>query len=185
MSAQLREHDDESSKLRDGADDDEANRLLQLQSLLLPSSTWDDEEEVAFKAREKILIFDDTVDDESTAVPPFSWKKLGDDGWRRPDVSLASHGLRALGLAIATGPVGRAWPVPRAPKRWSMSTGQQPTVQSTVPRANAPAGAALKASHIHGGSYKYTLVSTKVFNCFDHIIIVYNVFGCQFIPIGR
>ncbi|KAM1112410.1 hypothetical protein FF1_045246 [Malus domestica] len=76
MSAQLREHDDELSKLRDGADDDEANRLLQPQSLSLPSSTWDDEEEVAFEAREKILIFDDAVDDESMAVPPFSWKKL-------------------------------------------------------------------------------------------------------------
>ncbi|KAM1649282.1 hypothetical protein TB2_010232 [Malus domestica] len=76
MSAQLREHDNESSKLQDGADNDEANRLLQPHSLSLSSSTWDDEEEVAFKAREKILIFDDAVDDESTAVPPFSWKKL-------------------------------------------------------------------------------------------------------------
>ncbi|KAM1749254.1 hypothetical protein ACFX1T_010015 [Malus domestica] len=42
----------------------------------MSSSTWDDDDKVAFEAREKILIFDDAVDDESTAVPPFSWKKL-------------------------------------------------------------------------------------------------------------
>ncbi|XP_021820273.1 metal transporter Nramp2-like [Prunus avium] len=78
MSAQLRQDDDEP-KLQD-AKDEEANRLLQPQSLSL-SSAWDDDDEVAFEAREKILIAEDVdsidaVDDNSTAVPPFSWKKL-------------------------------------------------------------------------------------------------------------
>ncbi|CAL8996266.1 unnamed protein product [Prunus brigantina] len=78
MSAQLRQDDDEP-KLQD-AKDEEANRLLQPQSLSL-SSAWDDDDEVAFEAREKILIAEDVdsidaVDDNSTAVQPFSWKKL-------------------------------------------------------------------------------------------------------------
>ncbi|KAH7523699.1 hypothetical protein FEM48_Zijuj06G0039500 [Ziziphus jujuba var. spinosa] len=57
--------------------DEEANRLLQPQS---PASlaSLDDEEEVAFEAREKISIVDlesaEAVD--SNTVPPFSWKKL-------------------------------------------------------------------------------------------------------------
>lgn len=66
---------------KDDDKDEEANRLLQPQT---PSSESplsyapDDEEEVAFEAREKILIVDlgsaDAVD--SNAVPPFSWRKL-------------------------------------------------------------------------------------------------------------
>ncbi|PQQ06200.1 metal transporter Nramp2-like [Prunus yedoensis var. nudiflora] len=79
MSAQLRQDDDEP-KLQD-AKDEEANRLLQPQSLSLSSAWDDDDDEVAFEAREKILIAEDVdsidaVDDNSTAVPPFSWKKL-------------------------------------------------------------------------------------------------------------
>ncbi|TQD84909.1 hypothetical protein C1H46_029522 [Malus baccata] len=50
MSAQLRKHDDESLKLRNDVDNDEANHLLQPQSLSLSSSIWDDEEEVEFEA---------------------------------------------------------------------------------------------------------------------------------------
>lgn len=76
MNSQSRE---EESKEDDK--DEEANRLLQSQSPSQQSSlsySLDDEEEVAFEAREKILIVDlesaDSVD--SNTVPPFSWKKL-------------------------------------------------------------------------------------------------------------
>lgn len=76
MNSQSRE---EESKEDDK--DEEANRLLQSQSPSPQSSlsySLDDEEEVAFEAREKILIIDlefaDSVD--SNTVPPFSWKKL-------------------------------------------------------------------------------------------------------------
>ncbi|KAL6215429.1 hypothetical protein ACLB2K_014859 [Fragaria x ananassa] len=58
-------HDDE---------EEEASRLLRSQSssALPPSS---DDDEVAFESREKILIVD-AADEDSTEVPPFSWKKL-------------------------------------------------------------------------------------------------------------
>ncbi|KAL5559131.1 hypothetical protein UlMin_035342 [Ulmus minor] len=60
--------------------DEEANRLLRSQSSSTPSSisSAEDDEEVAFEAREKILIGDsDSADDiDSSTVPPFSWKKL-------------------------------------------------------------------------------------------------------------
>lgn len=48
-------------------DDEEANRLLQ---------SSDDDEDVAFEAREKILIMDSVEAVDSNTVPPFSWKKL-------------------------------------------------------------------------------------------------------------
>ncbi|KAF3443540.1 hypothetical protein FNV43_RR13226 [Rhamnella rubrinervis] len=76
MNSQSRE---EESKEDDK--DEEANRLLQSQPPSPQSSlscSLDDVEEVAFEAREKILIVDlesaDSVD--SNTVPPFSWKKL-------------------------------------------------------------------------------------------------------------
>ncbi|PON91062.1 NRAMP-like metal transporter [Trema orientale] len=63
--------------------DEEANRLIRSRSLSSPSSLSSpddggDEEEVAFEAREKILIVDlDSVEAiDSGTVPPFSWKKL-------------------------------------------------------------------------------------------------------------
>lgn len=75
MSSQSRE--DES---KEDDKDEEANRLIQSQSPSPPSSlsSLDDEEEVAFEAREKILIVDleSAEAEDSNTVPPFSWKKL-------------------------------------------------------------------------------------------------------------
>ncbi|XP_062101296.1 metal transporter Nramp2 [Humulus lupulus] len=71
-----------SIPVEDGKDE-EANRLLRSQSTSsspksLYSPDEDDEEEVAFEEREKILIVDlnspEAID--SCVVPPFSWKKL-------------------------------------------------------------------------------------------------------------
>ncbi|KAJ7950918.1 Metal transporter [Quillaja saponaria] len=63
---------------------EEANRLLQSQlqppTALHESSLSDDEEEVKYEAREKIQIFymDSLAEEvgDTSAVPPFSWKKL-------------------------------------------------------------------------------------------------------------
>lgn len=55
--------------LEDKSKDEEANRLLR----------DDEDEEVAFEAREKILVVDvegPEGEDSSMTVPPFSWKKL-------------------------------------------------------------------------------------------------------------
>lgn len=58
-------------------DSDETNRLLPIPS---PPSSTDDDEEVAFDSREKILIVDvdspSALDVDGDQVPPFSWKKL-------------------------------------------------------------------------------------------------------------
>lgn len=58
-------------------DNDETNRLLPIPS---PPSSTDDDEEVAFDSREKIVIVDadspSTLDADGDQVPPFSWKKL-------------------------------------------------------------------------------------------------------------
>lgn len=58
-------------------DSNETNRLLPIPS---PPSSTEDDEEVAFDSREKILIVDAdspaTLDVDGDQVPPFSWKKL-------------------------------------------------------------------------------------------------------------
>lgn len=58
-------------------DSNETNRLLPIPS---PPSSTEDDEEVAFDSREKILIVDadspTTLDVDGDQVPPFSWKKL-------------------------------------------------------------------------------------------------------------
>lgn len=58
-------------------DSNETNRLLPIPS---PPSSTEDDEEVAFDSREKILIVDadsaSTLNVDGDLVPPFSWKKL-------------------------------------------------------------------------------------------------------------
>ncbi|KAK9219328.1 hypothetical protein WN943_007971 [Citrus x changshan-huyou] len=58
-------------------DSNETNRLLPIPS---PPSSTEDDEEVAFDSREKILIVDadsaSTLNVDGDQVPPFSWKKL-------------------------------------------------------------------------------------------------------------
>ncbi|XVE55810.1 hypothetical protein DITRI_Ditri03aG0187000 [Diplodiscus trichospermus] len=84
MNSPTREEEEEESKAeldkeidKETAEESESKRLLSPQS---PSSASSDEEnEVAFESREKVVIFDvDTLEciQNIDFVPPFSWKKL-------------------------------------------------------------------------------------------------------------
>uniref|UniRef100_A0A2P2JXM8 Uncharacterized protein MANES_05G179600 n=1 Tax=Rhizophora mucronata TaxID=61149 RepID=A0A2P2JXM8_RHIMU len=76
MSSQSRQEDSKHDN------DDESNRLLPppSQSPARPSSEGEDTDDVAFEAREKIMVVDEEdcghATHDSDYVPPFSWKKL-------------------------------------------------------------------------------------------------------------
>ncbi|KAK8623411.1 hypothetical protein V6N13_118296 [Hibiscus sabdariffa] len=75
MNSKTREED--SSREEPDKDEYESKRLLPSQSH--PSSSSDDENEVAFESREKIVIVDVETSKSIRnvdSVPPFSWKKL-------------------------------------------------------------------------------------------------------------
>ncbi|KAJ4836227.1 Natural resistance-associated macrophage protein 2 [Turnera subulata] len=71
MSSQVANSNDEEA-----ARYDESNRLLPTSHSPSPSPCADESDEVAFEAREKILIVDGAADEDYDHVPPFSWKKL-------------------------------------------------------------------------------------------------------------
>ena len=68
---------DSSPSVRDEDDekDEEANRLLRSQSLSV-SESRDEDDEVAFEAREKIVIVDSESPESEQNPPAFSWRKL-------------------------------------------------------------------------------------------------------------
>ncbi|XP_048431189.1 uncharacterized protein LOC103938036 [Pyrus x bretschneideri] len=79
-----------------------------------------------------------------------------------------SHSLRALGLAIPAGPVARAWPVPRASIRWTLSPGLFGPVPSPVHRVIHHGGTALRRLEGQGVPSKHaeaiTSAITEVLN---------------------